>query len=120
MAQIIHGDDALDDEGEIIKSCRIDSQAKYGVLARGGSEYYVRLPTPGYVEWIWDHAAGSVVIQESGGTMSDTYGNPIDFSLGAKLSKDVCGIFGSNGGKFHSDLVQAFFQQEEDKKHKTS
>jgi 3'(2'), 5'-bisphosphate nucleotidase len=112
MAQHIHGPDALDKDGEIINARRIDSQAKHGVIARGGAEFYVRLPTPGYVEWIWDHAAGNVVIEEAGGEMTDTDGNPIDFSLGAKLSPRVRGILMSNGGAFHRALVDAFAVQE--------
>mmetsp|Transcript_30436 Transcript_30436/g.39863 ORF Transcript_30436/g.39863 Transcript_30436/m.39863 type:complete len:230 (-) Transcript_30436:238-927(-) len=113
IAKIIHGEDvALDKDGEIIKSCRIDSQAKYGVLARGGGEFYVRLPKPGYQEWIWDQAAGCVVITEAGGKMTDVDGDDIDFSRGAKLSTKVRGVLGSNGGKFHHALVQAYQQQE--------
>ncbi|CAB9522362.1 3'(2'),5'-bisphosphate nucleotidase [Seminavis robusta] len=106
MANILqHG---LDDNGAIKRARRMDSQAKHGVIARGGAEWYVRLPKPGYVEWIWDHAAGNVVIEEAGGTMTDTLGNPLDFSLGPKLSPYVKGILMSNGGVFHSALVDAY------------
>ena len=112
-ARILLGDDALTDDGEIVNARRIDSQAKYGVLARAGAEYYARLPKPGYVEWIWDHAAGYVVLTEAGGQMTDQAGKEIDFSLGAKMSDHVSGVLGSNGGKFHSALVDAFQQQEE-------
>lgn len=109
MAKFVHGDDrALNDKGEIIRARRMDSQAKHGVIARGGAELYVRLPKPGYVEWIWDHAAGNVVIEEAGGTMSDVMGRPIDFSLGAQLSPDVRGVLMSAGGAFHTSLVGAF------------
>ena len=112
MAQAIHGSNtALDTHGEIIKARRMDSQAKHGVIARGGAEFYVRLPKPGYVEWIWDHAAGNVVIEEAGGQMTDTVGRPIDFSLGAQLSPDVRGILMSSGGVFHRALVDAFATQ---------
>jgi hypothetical protein len=113
MAQVIHGDGALNENGEIIRASRIDSQAKHGVLARAGAEFYVRLTSPGYVEWIWDHAAGSVVIEEAGGAMTDVGGNPIDFSLGAQLSAHVTGVLASNGGVFHSALVDAYRKQEE-------
>lgn len=110
MAKYIHGSDrALDEQtGDIIRARRMDSQAKHGVIARGGAELYVRLPQPGYVEWIWDHAAGNVVIEEAGGTMSDVLGRPIDFSLGAQLSPDVRGVLMSAGGSFHSALVDAY------------
>ena len=112
-AQVLLGDGALTDDGEIVNARRIDSQAKYGVLARAGAEYYARLPKPGYVEWIWDHAAGYVVLTEAGGRMTDQGGKEIDFSLGAKMSDSVSGVFGSNGGKFHAALVDAFQKQEE-------
>lgn len=38
----------------------LTTQAKYGALARGDAEVYLRLPKPGkrYEEKIWDHAAG--------------------------------------------------------------
>ena len=113
VVHTLHGKDtALDDNGEIIRARRIDSQAKHGVIARGGAEWYVRLPKPGYVEWIWDHAAGNVVIEEAGGKMTDTEGRPLDFSLGPKLSPSVRGILMSNGGIFHKSLVDAFAQEE--------
>jgi 3'(2'), 5'-bisphosphate nucleotidase len=110
MAQYIHGPDrALDPvTGEILRSRRMDSQAKHGVIARGGAELYVRLPKAGYVEWIWDHAAGNVVIEEAGGAMTDAFGRPIDFSLGAQLSPDIRGVLMSSGAAFHKVLVEAF------------
>ena len=76
------------------------------------AELYARLPKPGYLEWIWDHAAGYVVITEAGGRMTDTNGDEIDFSLGAKMSDKVKGVLGSNGGIFHAALVNAFQIQE--------
>lgn len=41
---------------------RIDSQAKYGAMARGDAVIYLRFPHLGYREKIWDHAAGAIVI----------------------------------------------------------
>ena len=65
---------------------RLDSQAKYAVVARGQADAYLRLPTrKGYVERIWDHAAGAVVAQECGCTVSDIAGRPLDFSRGEGL-----------------------------------
>jgi 3'(2'), 5'-bisphosphate nucleotidase len=111
-AKILLGEDALDDDGNIRNARKIDSQAKYGILARSGAEYYARLPRPGYLEWIWDHAAGNVVLSEAGGKMTDLVGQDIDFSLGAKMADTVLGVLGSNGGKFHDALVDAFQKQE--------
>lgn len=112
IAKILHGQSACDDKGEIVNARRMDSQAKHGVLARGGAEIFVRLPKPGYVEWIWDHAAGFVVIEEAGGRLTDIDGQRINFSLGAKLSPSVRGIAATPGGVFHDRLLSAFKEQE--------
>ncbi len=66
---------------------RMDSQAKYGVVARGAAEIYLRLPTRAdYREKIWDHAAGALIVEEAGGRVCDIDGNPLDFSRGRELS----------------------------------
>ena len=65
---------------------RLDSQAKYGIVARGDAELYLRLPTrKDYREKIWDHAAGALVVQEAGGVVTDVSGKPLDFTLGQEL-----------------------------------
>ncbi|CAI7929720.1 unnamed protein product, partial [Closterium sp. NIES-54] len=48
--------------GVVAPPVRIDSQAKYGAMARGDAAIYMRFPPDGYREKIWDHAAGSLVI----------------------------------------------------------
>jgi HAL2 family 3'(2'),5'-bisphosphate nucleotidase len=76
---------------------RLDSQAKYGVVARGDAELYLRLPTrPGYREKIWDHAAGVLVVQEAGGTVTDVDGRPLDFARGRELAANR-GVVVSHG-----------------------
>lgn len=78
---------------------RMDSQAKYGILARGEVTLYLRVPSPselGYKENIWDHAAGSIIAEEAGGKVTDIYGQPLDFSSGIKMLKNH-GILVSNG-----------------------
>ncbi|MFN3648384.1 MAG: 3'(2'),5'-bisphosphate nucleotidase [Armatimonadota bacterium] len=70
-------------------SLRMDSQAKYGAVARGDASIYLRLsPSAEYREKIWDHAAGAIVVQEAGGTVTDAEGNPLDFSRGRRLEKN--------------------------------
>jgi 3'(2'), 5'-bisphosphate nucleotidase len=65
---------------------RLDSQAKYAVVASGAADAYLRLPTrPGYIERIWDHAAGSLVATEAGAVVTDITGKPLDFSSGRGL-----------------------------------
>ena len=85
---------------------RIDSQCKYGVLARGEASIYLRLPTSReYEEKIWDHAAGYIVVIEAGGEVTDCFGNNLDFSLGRTLRNNT-GIVGSNG-KIHNEVIDA-------------
>jgi len=71
----------------------------------------IRLPKRSYQEWIWDHAAGSIVLQEAGGELTDIHGHPLDFSRGAKLPKGGDGILGTNGGPFHKAVLDAYFEQ---------
>lgn len=74
---------------------RIDSQAKYGALARGDGAIYLRFPHKGYREKIWDHAAGCIVVTEAGGVATDAAGNDLDFSKGRYLDLDT-GIIVTN------------------------
>ncbi|MGH7890038.1 MAG: 3'(2'),5'-bisphosphate nucleotidase, partial [Thermodesulfobacteriota bacterium] len=88
---------------------RIDSQCKYAVLARGDASIYLRLPTSSdYVEKIWDHAAGWIIVKEAGGEVTDVYGKSLDFSGGSGLSRNK-GIVGTNG-KLHSRVIDAVKQ----------
>jgi len=48
---------------------KMDSQAKYAAVACGDANFYLRLPTSDtYREAVWDHAAGAIIVEESGGT----------------------------------------------------
>lgn len=85
---------------------RIDGQGKYGLVACGAAHVYMRLPRPGYIENIWDHAAGACIIEAAGGKVSDLDGNPLDFSLGASLGAEVTGIVATNG-QLHDDVLSA-------------
>ncbi len=85
---------------------RLDSQAKYAVVARGDADIYLRLPTrPGYVEKIWDHAAGMLVVTEAGGTVTDVAGAPLEFHHGPRLNNNR-GVVVTNG-PLHADVLAA-------------
>ena len=87
---------ALGTEAEPV---RMDSQAKYSVLAVGAGEIILRLLSPkmpNYIEKIWDQAAGSIVLEEAGGRISDLDGKPLDFSVGRKLINNR-GVLATNG-----------------------
>ncbi len=76
----------LDHMGERGDPVRLDSQCKYAVVARGQADAYLRLPTKrGYVERIWDHAAGAIIATEAGAIVSDITGEPLDFGRGVGL-----------------------------------
>jgi len=81
------------------KPVRMDSQAKYAVLAAGKGELLLRLLSPDkpdYHEKIWDHAAGSLILEEAGGCITDLEGKALDFRAGPTLINNR-GIIASNG-----------------------
>lgn len=75
---------------------RMDSQAKYGCMARGDASIFLRFPRKGYVENIWDSAPACIIVEEAGGRVTDGRGRPLDFSLGRKMDNDD-GIVATNG-----------------------
>lgn len=92
---------------------RLDSQVKYGILASGNAEIYLRIPnpkTPDYKEKIWDHAAGSIVIREAGGVVTDIFGAPLDFAQGKTL-KNNSGICASVPS-IHPRIVEIIRQKQ--------
>lgn len=75
--------------GEVGEPVRLDSQCKYSVVARGQADAYLRLPTrKGYVERIWDHAAGVAIANEAGCFVTDIHGRALDFGQGRGLEKN--------------------------------
>ncbi len=77
----------------------MDSQAKCAVLAAGHAEIMLRLLSPDqpdYREKIWDQAAGSIIIEEAGGRVTDMDGKPLDFQTGRRLENNR-GIVATNG-----------------------
>lgn len=77
----------------------MDSQAKYALLASGGAEILLRLLSPekpNYREKIWDQAAGSLIVEEAGGTITDIDGKGLDFTAGRELRLNR-GVVATNG-----------------------
>lgn len=96
--------DELQIQGEPV---RMDSQAKYAVLACGGGDLLVRMISPSmpdYEEKIWDQAAGGIIVEEAGGRVSDLDGRPLDFSHGRTLVKNR-GVLVSNS-KLHDIVLE--------------
>ncbi|KAL2874589.1 3'(2'),5'-bisphosphate nucleotidase [Colletotrichum sp. CLE4] len=90
------GHSAHDDQAQIAAklgitkpSVRMDSQSKYGSIARGAGDIYLRLPVKAtYQEKIWDHAAGDLILREAGGQVTDIQGNRLDFAVGRTLANN--------------------------------
>jgi 3'(2'), 5'-bisphosphate nucleotidase len=83
--------------GVLAGPVRMDSQCKYGLISLGEGEIYLRSPTKaGRSEWIWDHAAGAICVEEAGGRVTDLDGRPLDFGRGRTLSANR-GILATNG-----------------------
>lgn len=86
----------------------MDSQAKYAALACGQAELLFRLLSPSqpdYKEKIWDQAAGSIVVEEAGGRVTDLDGRPLDFSQGRTLANNT-GVCATNG-HLHEPALEA-------------
>ncbi len=93
---------------------RMDSQAKYGLVARGDAAVYLRLPnpaTPDYRECIWDHAAGMIVVQEAGGEVTDAGGQRLDLLQGRRMMANR-GVVATNG-TLHSQVLECIRSVEE-------
>lgn len=87
----------------------MDSQCKYALVGRGDAELYLRIPRDDvYVEKIWDHAAGSLVVTEAGGSVTDVNGKPLDFGHGRLLEANR-GVVASNGPN-HGAVIEALQQ----------
>ena len=92
--------------GIVKQPVRLDSQAKYAVVARGEGDVYLRLPTKkDYREKIWDHAGGVLVVEEAGGRVTDIDGKPLEFTHGRELSANR-GVVVTNG-PLHDDVLHA-------------
>jgi 3'(2'), 5'-bisphosphate nucleotidase len=94
--------------GVMVEPVRMDSQAKYALLASGEGDLIVRLlsPTkPDYREKVWDQAAGSLIVQEAGGRITDLDGKALDFTAGRTLACNR-GVLASNG-IFHESALRA-------------
>jgi 3'(2'), 5'-bisphosphate nucleotidase len=103
-----HGDSARIAETLGIGSppVRLDSQAKYAVVARGEADIYLRMPTrKDYREAIWDHAAGALIVAEAGGGVSDVDGRPLDYTRGPRLEANR-GVVVANGA-WHPRVIAA-------------
>lgn len=83
-----------------------DSMEKYGRVAVGDAEVYMRLPRLKSTRPhnIWDHAPGAVIVEAAGGKVTDVDGSPLDYSEGTALRN--YGVIASNG-PCHDRIIKA-------------
>jgi 3'(2'), 5'-bisphosphate nucleotidase len=103
----------VDTFNAIIRTLRVeaaptlmDSQAKHAVIAAGQAELLIRLPaTQEFRDKIWDQAAGTLIIEEAGGRVTDMRGAALDFGVGRVLANKE-GVIASNG-PLHGAVLDA-------------
>jgi 3'(2'), 5'-bisphosphate nucleotidase len=85
---------------------RLDSMEKYARIAVGDAELYLRLPRLKSARpfMVWDHCAGTALVEAAGGRVSDVDGSPLDFSKGSALANQ--GIIVTNG-RIHEAIIAA-------------
>ncbi len=86
----------------------MDSMAKYAVLGAGNGDVLVRLLSPkkpDYREKVWDQAAGSIIVEEAGGRITDLHGRDLDFTQGRTLANNQ-GVLATNG-HLHEAVLHA-------------
>ncbi len=92
----------------------LDSQTKYATVARGQADAYLRLPSrPGYVEAIWDHAAGALIAQQAGAVVTDIDGRALDFTTGERLKHNRGIVCASPSA--HAAIIVAIAQEAPDR-----
>ncbi|CAJ2678453.1 unnamed protein product [Trifolium pratense] len=89
------------------KPLRVYSMMKYAAIACGDAEVFMKLARTGCKEKIWDHAAGVIIIQEAGGTVTDVRGSSLDFSKGSYLEGIDRGIVACAGATLHEKVIDA-------------
>ena len=77
-----------------------------GSLSRGDAHIYLRFPPKTYREKVWDHAAGAIIVSESGGVISDAAGVPLEFGKG-EVSRHQRRDNHSSTPELHEQLLKA-------------
>jgi 3'(2'), 5'-bisphosphate nucleotidase len=83
----------------------MDSQAKQVAIATGRADLFVRIARGAYRERIWDHAAGTLAIEEAGGRVTDLDGRALDFCTGRRLEQNRGVVAGNR--HLHPQLLEA-------------
>ena len=82
---------------------KMDSQAKYCMVASGCTALYLRLSSR--AENIWDHTAGIILVEEAGGKVSDRNGKRYVFPFGRTRMTETNGVVVTNGNTLHDKVL---------------
>ncbi len=86
----------------------MDSQAKYAALANGVADIYPRKPSRSFGSFFcWDHLPGMLLVQETGGIVTDLTGKLLDWSDGERLINNL-GIFAASSPYYHQGYQSIF------------
>jgi len=87
-----------------LRVVRLDSMAKYGLVARGDAHVYLRgSHRSAYNEKLWDHCAAALLVTAAGGRVTDLHGHELDFGAGRLLSRNQ-GVLATNG-VLHDEIL---------------
>ena len=78
---------------------RMDSMAKYLMLASGRADIYLKKADPEYgIAYPWDHCAGQIILEQAGGKLTTFGGKAVNYEQkpGSPI-KDLKGMLASNG-----------------------
>jgi len=56
---------------------------------------------------IWDHAAGSLIVEEAGGRVTDVHGTMLDFGQGRTLRRNQGIVATAGSEEWHHRVVEA-------------
>lgn len=89
-----------------IEQHKISSQIKYASVALHKQLYAIRIPQKSrQTEKVWDHAAGSLIVQEAGGVVSDFRGQPLNCTPPLFLNANY-GILVASHPTVHQKLLE--------------
>lgn len=85
---------------------RADGMGKYGMVAAGEVDVYLRIPDDHQRKAnVWDHAAGVAVLEAAGGKVTDRAGNPLDFRERPILTSTIFVV--TTNGVMHDAVLEA-------------
>lgn len=85
---------------------RVDGMDKYGMVACGDADVYLRIPDDHERRAnVWDHAAGVAVLEAAGGKVTDRAGNPLNFSERPILTSTTFVVI--TNGVLHDQVLAA-------------